>query len=171
MRPVTVTYSLTADQYLVACNMLWSHQAIGSTGNRIIAVILAVATAASLIYAPDAAYFLAPATVFFASINVLRNWLWRRHYATLVNYTGPIIATFAPDAVDFQSNEGAFSQVWSVFGTFTDTADYIFLHVGQNMVRGQFSFIPKSALAVPDDLAALLALISDKLPKRRKRWL
>lgn len=171
MPPVTVTYSLTADQFMAACNALWSHQAIGKNGNLIAAGILAVASGICLGYAPGAAFFLVPAMVFFATSNFVRNRIWRRHYATLAKYSGPIIATFGPDTINFQSAEGMFSQNWSVFGAFTETSDHIFLHVGGNTTRGQFSVIPKFALAGQGDLAALLALISTKLPKCGKRWL
>ncbi len=171
MRPVTVTYSLTADQFMVACNALWSHQAIGKNGNLIIAVVLVVATGISLISAPSAAFLLAPATLFFAAAGPLRDWLWRRHYATLVKYSGPITVTFAPDTIEFQSAEGAFTHDWAVFDSFTDTPRHIFLHVSTRKARGQFSIIPKSALAAPGDLAALQALLAMRLRPRTRRWL
>ena len=171
MRPVTVTYSLTADQFMVACNALWSHQAIGKNGNWIISVTLALGTAISVLYAPSATFLLASAALFFAAASPVRNWLWRRHYGTLVKYTGPIGATFGSDAIDVHSADGAYTQPWQFFNGYTDTAGHIFLHVGQRGSRGQFSIIPKSALSKPADLAALMGLLSDKLPKRANRWL
>ncbi len=169
MRPVTVTYSLTADQFIAACNALWSDQAIGTKGNQRMATTLAVATGVSWVYVPVATFFLALATAFFASASLLRNCLWRRHYSTLVKYSGPITATFSGDAVDFHSAEGTHTQTWAIFNGYTYTADYIFLHVSLQKARGQFSIIPKSALSTPDDLAGLLTLISARLPKRAKR--
>jgi hypothetical protein len=122
----------------------------------------------SVLCAPSATFFLAPVTLFFAATSPVRNWLWRRHYTTLVKYTGLIGATFGPDAIDFRSAERAYSQPWQVFGGHTDTVDHIFLHVGQRKSRGQFSVVPKSALRKPGDLVALL---SANLPKCAMRWL
>jgi YcxB-like protein len=170
MRPVKVAYGLTVEQFMAACNALWSHRAIGKNGNWIISVALGFATAFSVMFSPFAALFFATAALFFAVATPLRNQIWRRHYGTLVKYTGPITATFSPDAIDFQSAEGAFSQPWQVFNAYTETADYIFLHVGLSKARGQFSIIPKSALPSSDDLTALMALLSAHLTKRAKRW-
>jgi YcxB-like protein len=172
MRPVIVTYSLTVDQFMVACNALWAHQAIGKNGNRMIAAVLAVATGMSVVWhAPYVAVFFGAATVLFGVADVLRNWLWRRHYSRLVKYTGPITTTFRPDAVTFRSAEGDYSQPWSVFGSFTETADHFFLHVGTGARGRQFSVIPKSALTAPADLSALQALLSASLQRRVRRWL
>ncbi len=171
MTPVTITYSLTADQFLAACNALWAYQGIGKNGNHLIAAVLAAASCFSVFSGSAAVFFLAPAAVFFIATGPLRNWLWRRHYASLIKYTGVISTTFRPDGIAFQSAEGDFMQSWLVFGSYTETADYIFLHVGKRKWRQQFSVIPKAALLNANDLAALRMLLMAHLPQRSRRWL
>jgi len=163
---ITLTYTISEDEFMRAARVLWSYQGIGDRGNLILAALCTLAGGALLVYGFQTGWIWVFAGALFVAITALRNLLWRRAYPKILKYKAPITAGFSDTEITTSSAEGHSTLPWTTFRKYAETPDYFFLFLD----RRRFSILPKSALASDDDLEDLRELITTKLPRAKMRW-
>lgn len=163
---VTLTYSISNDEFMRAARVVWSYQGIGDRGNIALAILCVIAGALMLGYQLWTGWIWIGAGGLFATITVARNAIWQRAYPKMVKYTAPITATLCDTAVETTSAEGHSRLPWTKFRTYAETPDYFFLFLD----RRRFSILPKSALSDDLEIDALRELITANLPRAKMRW-
>lgn len=166
MQPVTITYSLSEDDFMRAARALWSYRSIGDRGNLVVAILAMAAGPALLINGFGTGWLFIGAAALFVCLTALRNLLWRRAYRQMMKYTAPITASFAPETVSVSSAEGDNTLPWSSFKDYAETPQYYFLFIGW---RG-LSIIPKSAFNSDEDNEQTRLYMTTHLKRRKMRW-
>ncbi len=166
MSTISVTYSLSENDFMHAARALWSYEAIGDTGNVIIAIVCATVGPLLLIYGQQLGWLVLAIAVFFLGLTWARNVIWRRSYRKMEKYTAPITAAFSDTSVAVNSAQGSSDLPWSYFKTYAETPDYFFLTAPK---RG-LSIIPKSAFATEETLDQTRAYMAANLPRKKMRW-
>ena len=166
MTVITVTYTVSEAQFMHASRALWSYEAIGDTGNYILAGLTTTTGIACLIYGQTAGWAFLAIAAFLIVLTVARNVVWRRAYRKMEKYTAPITANLTADTVSTRSAQGSSDLPWSHFKAYAETPDYIFLTAPK---RG-LSIIPKSAFDSNDDLDQTRSFIVSNLPRKKMRW-
>lgn len=165
MTTVTVTYSLSEDDFMRAARALWSYRGIGDRGNWLLAIAAMAVGPLLLVNGFGTGWLFIGAAALFAAMTVARNLIWRRAYGRMIKYTAPITAGFSQDLVETHSAEGQSSLQWSSFSHYAETPVFFFLFMGR---RG-LSIIPKSAFATDEGLEQT-RLYMTQLPRKKMRW-
>lgn len=164
---ITLTYSLSQDAFIAAARDVWTHDAIGDRGNWILAALTFAVGATLLFFDFATGWIWLVASALLVGFTLLRPVLWRRGFANSVKYSAPITATFDADTIKTTSAEGKGTLSWDAFHSFLETPEFFLLFVG----RRNFSVLPKSAIATPQDVDTLRSLIIANLPLKKRRWI
>jgi len=161
-----LTYQINEPEFMHAARALWSYRGIGDLGNWLLTAISLLSGAGLVIWGLGVGWVWIGAAGVFATITLLRNFLWRRGYRRMVKYTAPITASFTPDEVQTSSAEGQSHVPWRTFTKYAETPDYFFLL----LPRRGLLIIPKRACKDDWEVETLRNMITANLPRAKMRW-
>lgn len=147
-----------------ACHQLWSHRAIGRSGNLFVGVLMLIG-GVFLIYQGVPGFMagiLITAAVGVLVLDYLRERIWHRYYQSLEIYRVQVTAVFDEHGVSLGANE---QWRWNQFQNYVLAKDFIILNVDSR----QFVPLPISAMQEAGNRAGVEELVKAKTKRLRGR--
>lgn len=147
-----------------ACHQLWSHRAIGRSGNLFVGVLMLMGGLFLIIQGVPGfmAGFLIIAAAGVLVLDNVRERIWRRYYQSLAVYRGQVAAVIDEHGVSLSPDE---QWRWKQFQHHALAKDFIILNVDSRL----FIPLPVAAMEAAGNRAEIEEIVKSETKRLRGR--
>ncbi|MFT5586399.1 MAG: hypothetical protein ACI9VR_003997 [Cognaticolwellia sp.] len=165
MESITITYSLSQEEYLRASAQLWDHRAVGDYGNWVLVALIGSLGGFLVFEGAILGWGALLVAGSVAGLTLSRRFFWRSAYKLAHKYEKPITVLFKDEVVETTTWLKNGTVPYSTYKTYLMSEEFLLLLIDSK----RFSILPKSAFE-KGDLDRLLGHLEEHLKPEHKRW-
>ena len=165
MEPVTITYSLSQEEYLRASTQLWDHRVVGDYVNWVMVVLVAALGGFLVFQGAILGWGALLVAGSVAGMTLSRRFFWRSAYKLAHKYEKPITVRFNDQEIQTTTWLKSGTVPYKTYKTYLMSEEFLLLLIDSK----RFSILPKSAFA-DGDLDRIQGHLEEHLKAEHKRW-
>lgn len=165
MEPISITYTLSQEDFLLASGQLWDHRAIGDVGNWVCVGVVGVLGTTLVLQGAILGWGALFVAAMVGGLTLSRRFFWRSAYQLADRFSKPITVVFTETEIQTTTWLQSGSVSLETYKTYLETEQFLILLIDPKSI----SILPKSAFEA-GDLERLRAHIAQHLKPERKRW-